>query len=189
MSDAAELRDRTTGLLLELPPDGAPPEALFPLVYDELRRLARRQLAGEVTGHTLDTTALVHEAYIRLVDGTRVGPVGRGYFFGAAARAMRRILVEHARRRRAAKRGGGLNPVTLAGNDAAVDACADELIDLDRALEELAALNPRHARVVECRFFGGLDIEETAAVLGVSDRTVKSDWAVARAWLRNAMGG
>jgi RNA polymerase sigma factor (TIGR02999 family) len=189
MSDAAELRERTTGLLVEAATDGAAAETLFPLVYDELRRLARRQLAGEMTGHTLSTTALVHEAYIRLVDGSRIGPVGRGYFFGAAARAMRRILVEHARRRRAAKRGGGQNPVSLGEADAAADAYADELIDLDRALEELATLNPRHARVVECRFFGGLDTEETAAVLGVSDRTVKSDWAVARAWLRQAMGG
>ena len=129
----------------------------------------------------------MHEAYIRLVDGARVGPQGRAYFFGAAARAMRQVLVDHARRRRADKRGGGRQDLTLEEDSGSVDAFAAELIDLDRALVELARLNPRHARVVECRFFGGLDVDETAAVLDVSPRTVKSDWAFARAWLKRAL--
>lgn len=187
MSDDAERRERTTELLLEAASSRVTPEALFPLVYEELRRLARRQLAGEAREHTLRTTALVHEAYIRLVDGSRIGPVERAYFFGAAARAMRQVLVDHARRRNAAKRGGGRAPLALGDLDVSVDAFAGELIDLDRALERLAELNPRHARVVECRFFGGLDVEQTAAVLDVSPRTVKSDWAFARAWLRREL--
>lgn len=187
MSDAAERRERTTELLLGAEGDRGTPQALFSLVYEELRRLARHQLHGEAAGHTLRTTALVHEAYIRLVDGSRIGTVGRGYFFGAAARAMRQILVDHARRRRAAKRGGGVAALTLEDSAVAVNVVAGELIDLDRALTRLAELNPRHARVVECRFFGGLDVNDTAAVIGVSARTVKSDWAVARAWLRRAL--
>lgn len=188
MSDVADRRERTTDLIESMGVGEATPDDLFPLVYEELRRMARRQLAGEATGHTLRTTGLVHEAYLRLVDGSRMGPVERGYFFGAASRAMRQVLVDHARRYRSQKRGGGVRPVTLGETGAAVDAAADELIDLDRALAELARLNPRHASVVECRFFGGLDVAETAAVLRVSERTVKADWAFARAWLRQALG-
>ena len=187
MSDDAPHRQRTTTLLLEAEEARATPEELFPLVYEELRRVASRQLAREAPGHTLRTTALVHEAWIRLVDGSRIGAQGRAYFFGAAARAMRQVLVDHARRRSADKRGGGRQAVTLEADSVSVDAFAAELIDLDRALDQLARLNPRHARVVECRFFAGLDVDETAAVLDVSPRTVKSDWAFARAWLRRAL--
>ena len=167
--------------------DPARLDALLPLVYDELRILAHRQLAGERAGHTLQTTALVHEAYVRLVDDTRVTRKGRAYFFGAAARAMRQVLVDHARRHAAKKRGGAARPVSLDAATLAVDEIADELLDLDRALEELAGRNPRHARVVECRYFGGLSVEETADALDVSPRTVKYDWALARAWLYDAL--
>ena len=183
-------RDRTMALL-ETEEVGDPPrlDALLPLVYDELRGLAHRQLAGEQAGHTLDTTALVHEAYVLLVDDTRVTRKGRAYFFGAAARAMRQVLVDHARRHTAKKRGGAARPVSLDAANLAVDELADELLDLDRALEELAGRNPRHARVVECRYFGGLSVEETAEALDVSPRTVKYDWALARAWLHDALRG
>ena len=133
-------------------------ERLLPMLYDELHEMAHRQLARERRHHTLQTTALVHEAYLRLVDQTKVTDRGRAYFFGAAARAMRQVLVDYARKRKAEKRGGGQAPLSLEEGQIAVDAYAEELIDLDEALERLAALNPRHARVVECRFFGGLSV-------------------------------
>jgi RNA polymerase sigma factor (TIGR02999 family) len=169
-------------------PAGAPVlDRLLPLVYEELRALAHRQLAGERPDHTLRTTALVHEAYVRLVDDTRVTRQGRAYFFGAAARAMRQVLVDHARRHRSLKRGGNAQRIPLDAHEIAVDRLADELIDLDAALEQLAQLNPRHARVVECRFFAGLEVEETAEALGISPRTVMYDWKLARAWLYDAL--
>ena len=180
----AAARARTTALLEtmgESDPDAL--DRLLPLVYDEIHAMAHRQLAGERSGHTLSTTALVHEAYFRLVDDTRVTRKGRAYFFAAAARAMRQVLVDHARRRRRAKRGGGAERISLEAAEIAVARFADELIDLNRALNELERLNARHARVVECRFFAGLDVAETAEMLGVSPRTVKYDWALARAWL------
>lgn len=161
-------------------------ERLIPLVYDELRAMAHRHVAREQGPRTLHTTALVHEAYLKLVDTTRVTERGRAYFFAAAARAMRQVLVDYARRRKAVKRGGEV-PLHLDGVQVGVDAFTAELLDLDRALERLAALNPRHVRVVECRFFGGLSVEETAAALGTSARTVKHDWALARAWLYEAL--
>ncbi len=164
-------------------------ERLLPMLYDELREMAHRQLARERRHHTLQTTALVHEAYLRLVDQTKVTDRGRAYFFGAAARAMRQVLVDYARKRKAEKRGGGQAPLSLEEGQIAVDAYAEELIDLDEALERLAALNPRHARVVECRFFGGLSVKETAAALDVSPRTVAYDWAVAQAWLYHELHG
>ena len=164
-------------------------DELVGLVYDELKAMARRQLARERAGHTLQTTALVHEAYLKLVDGTQVGRRGRAYFFAAAARAMRQVLVDHARRRTAAKRGGGVEPETLDDVQVAVADFAVELMDLDDALERLAAMNPRHARVVEFRYFGGMSVEETADALGVSPRTVKYDWALARAWLYDTLRG
>jgi RNA polymerase sigma factor (TIGR02999 family) len=162
-------------------------EELVALVYDELKVLARRGLAREAPGHTLQTTALVHEAYLKLVDASAVGERGRAYFFGAASRAMRQVLVDHARRRRASKRGHGVTPEDLDDVELGVDDFTSELLDLDRALERLAELNPRQARVVECRYFGGLSVEETAAALDVSPRTVKYDWALARAWLFDAL--
>ena len=182
------LRSQTTTLLVDAVSDevGAV-DRLFPIVYEELREIARRQLAKERVGHTLQTTALVHEAYVRLVDDTRVSRQGRAYFFASAARAMRQILVDHARRRGAAKRGGGVEPVTLEDDRTGVDAFAEELLDLDQALERLAELDPRHARVVECRYFGGMTVEETASALDVSPRTVRYDWALAKAWLHDAL--
>lgn len=178
------LRSETTALLLEsVDGDANAVDRLFPIVYEELRGIARRQLIGERADHTLQTTALVHEAYVRLVDDDQVSRRGRAYFFASAARAMRQILVDHARRRGAAKRGGGVQPATLLEDRGGADAFAEELIDLDQALDRLAELDPRHARLVECRYFGGMTVEETAIALGVSPRTVRYDWALAKAWL------
>lgn len=185
------LHSEITALLQDSSFEGesTPLKRLVPLIYDELRVIARRALRAERADHTLQTTALVHEAYMRLVDDERVTRRGKAYFFAAAASAMRRVLVEHARRRGAVKRGGGAEPVTLGDDHVAVDAFAAELLDLDRALAELAELSPRQARVVECRYFGGLSVEETADALGISPRTVKHDWSLARAWLYHAIGG
>lgn len=158
-------------------------DRLVPLVYAELRRMAHRQLARERQRHTLDTTGLVHEVYVRLVDSDKLPLESRPYFFGAAARAMRRVLVDAARRRRRFKRGEGRKAVDLDGLELAVDGLAAELVDLDEALEHLARDYPRQARVVECRFFAGLSVEETASALELAERTVKRDWALARAWL------
>ena len=156
----------------------------FPLVYEELRRLAHRQLRHESDGHTLSTTALVHEAYLRLVDQTRAGWQDRSHFLAVAATAMRRVLVDHARRHRATKRGAARRPVPLASvEQLPIDERAEFLVDLDEALQRLAALDDRQARVVECRFFGGYTEEETAEALGIGLRTAKRDWAKARSWL------
>ena len=163
-------------------------DQLVPLVFDELREMARRQLAREYQNVTLQTTALVHEAYLRLVDDTRVTRRGRAYFFAAAARAMRQVLIDAARRRKAAKRGGGAPLLSIDDEGERVDAYAAELLDLDRALEALGRRDPRRLRVVECRFFGGMTVDETALALGVSPRTVEADWAVARAWLYRVVG-
>jgi RNA polymerase sigma factor (TIGR02999 family) len=177
-------RDTTTRLLVAFESgEPVPMDVLMPLMYDELHRLARRHLARERPGHTLQPTGLVHEAYLRLVDDTRVSARGRAYFFGAAGRAMRHVLVDHARRRKAAKRGGSRDAVTLEEEHASVDAFADHILELDAALERLSAEGERAARVVECRFFGGLSVAETAAALAVSERTVQYDWKFARAWL------
>jgi RNA polymerase sigma-70 factor, ECF subfamily len=183
-------RSRATALLATADSgDGVALERLVPLLYDELRAMAHRELARERRNETLQTTALVHEAYLKLVDDSRVTRRGRAYFFAAAARAMRQVLVDYARRRNAVKRGGGAQVLSLDEGQVAVDEFAAELLDLDRALEQLATLNPRHARVVECRFFAGMSVEETAESLGVSPRTVKYDWALARAWLFDALDG
>ena len=164
-------------------------DELMPLVYDELRRMAHRHLAREHRQRTLNTTGLVHEAYLKLVDQTRVPVKSRAYFFAAAARAMRQVLVDAARRRGRVKRGGGEAPLDLDDFQVAVDDFAAELRDLDEALERLAALFPRQARVVECRFFGGLSVEETAEALELAPRTVKRDWSLARAWLYRELRG
>ena len=164
-------------------------DELMPLVFDELRRLARRQLAREHQCRTLQTTDLVHEAYLRLVNHPGVVAHGRAYFYAAAARAMRNVLVDAARKRRATKRGAGTELLSLDPDRAAADTFGAELLELDEALERLARRNPRHARTVECRFFGGMSVEDTATALGVSPRTVKSDWALARAWLYEALRG
>jgi RNA polymerase sigma factor (TIGR02999 family) len=162
-------------------------ERLLPLIYDKLHAMAHRQLAAEHGPRTLQTTALVHEAYLRLIDQSQVTARGRAYFFAAAARAMRRVLIDRARRRKARKRGAGEAALPVDEVEVAVDAFAAELLDLDQALDRLAALDARQARVVECRFFGGLTIEETAEALGVSARTVRNDWTLARAWLHRAL--
>jgi RNA polymerase sigma factor (TIGR02999 family) len=163
--------------------DGAAMDRLLPVVYEELRRIARRQLGGERPDHTLSTTALVHEAYLRMADQTRLEWQDRAHFFAAAAQAMRRILVDYARRHRAEKRGGGRAQVTLDDAMVAAGERADQLVALDEALTRLAALDPRLARVVECRFFAGLTEEETAEALGITDRTVRRDWVKAKGWL------
>lgn len=163
---------------------------LVPVLYDELRRMARRQRAGESGDPTLHTTELVHEAYLRLAGADGLVGRGRAYVMGAAARAMRRVLIDAARRRSADKRGGPDRVrVTLGEDTASVDAYASELLDLDRALEGLGEESPRLARVVECRYFGGMTVEETADALDVSPRTVKGDWALARAWLYDELRG
>ena len=179
-----------TELLLECRSDDRAADRLFPLVYEELRRIAHRQLRRERTGHTLGTTALVHEAYLKLVDITRVEWRDRVHFLSMAARAMRRILVDYARRHRAERRGGGVAPLALDdAPDQSVDAQADELIALDEALTRLGELNPRLVQVVEYRFFAGMSEEESAEALAVTDRTVRRDWVKARGWLRQALGG
>ena len=173
-----------TALLLQASlGDRAAMDQLFPLVYDQLRRMARSSLRREHPDHTLGTTGLVHEAYLRLVDQTRVGWRDRAHFYAVAALAMRRILVDYARRHRRAKRGGGQRPVSLDEGAVSLDERAENLVALDEALTRLAELNPRLSRVVECRFFGGLTEEEIAEALGVTTRTVKRDWAKARGWL------
>ncbi|MGI9174801.1 MAG: ECF-type sigma factor [Rhodothermales bacterium] len=187
------LQSVITDVLRDAETTGSDPvDRLTPLVYDRLRAMAHGQLRRERADHTLATTDLVHEAYLKLADSARLSEQGRTYFLGAAARAMRQILVDYARRRQRQKRGGGQAPVPLDENQVAArsdtDILAADLIDLDTALEKLAELDARQARVVECRFFGGLSVEETASVVGVSSRTVKGDWAVAKAWLYRALG-
>ncbi len=157
------------------------PSLLWSVVYNELRQIANRQWRG--SSHTLQATALVNEAYMRLAGDARVLSRGRAYFFGSAATAMRQIVVDHARKRSRAKRGGSADPITLKTNDAEVEGLATDVLDLHQALERLEQLAPRQARVVECRYFGGLTVSETAETLESSPRTVKRDWMVARAWL------
>lgn len=158
-------------------------DALIPLVYDELRRLARHYLQQEKPGHTLSSTALVHEAYLRLVNQRAVTWQNRAHFFGVASQMMRRILVDHARRRGSQKRRGEAYTLALDDPSLAVEHRSVDLVALDEALNGLAKLDQRQSRLVELRFFGGLSIEETSEVLGVSTPTVKRDWASARAWL------
>lgn len=164
-------------------------DRLLPLVYDELRRVARRQLSRHRRSVTLEATGLVHEAYVKLADQTRLDATDRGHFLAIAARAMRQLIVDHARRRQAEKRGGKEQPVPLDGLEIAARAEADHLTDVDEALERLAAHSERMARVVECRFFAGYNEEETAEALGTSLRTVQREWQKARAWLRVELGG
>jgi RNA polymerase sigma factor (TIGR02999 family) len=158
-------------------------EKLTPLVYEELRRLAHRYMRREHPGHTLQTTALVNEAYLQLIDAAGVSWQNRAHFFAISAQVMRRILVQFARRRRFLKRGGGAQRVSL---EEALDVSQvrdTDLVSLDEALTALAAMDPRQSQVVELRFFGGLSVEETAEVLNVSEATVMRDWKVARLWL------
>lgn len=163
-------------------------DRLMPLVYEDLRRVAHRQLRAESTGHTLSATALVHEAYLRLVDQSRTEWQDRAQFFAVASRVMRRILIDYARRHRALRRGGEPDRtrptrVTLDEAEIPVAERADALIALDEALERLAVVDARLARVVECRFFAGLTEPETSEALGISRRTVAREWAIAKGWL------
>ncbi len=174
-----------TRLLIQLTEgDGSALDELLPHVYGELRRLASNYLRRERPGHTLQPTALVHEAYLRLVDQTQVRWQNRAHFFGVAAQMMRRILVDHARGQQAGKRGGEWRKISLDdGLDVAAGGRPSDLVLLDEALERLAEIDPQKSRVVELRFFGGLSVEETAEVLGVSAPTVKRQWRMAKAWL------
>lgn len=163
-------------------------DRLIPLVYDQLRRIAHRQLGAEATGHTLSTTGLVHEAYLKLVDQTRAQWQDRGQFFAVAATAMRRVLIEYARRANAARRGGGSNGqkyarMSLDDVQIPIAERAAVLVDLDEALQRLALVDARLAQIVECRFFAGLTESETAAALSLSQRTVAREWVVAKGWL------
>ena len=158
-------------------------DELLPLVYSELRSLAANYLRRERSSHTLQPTALVHEAYLRLVDQNQVRWQNRAHFFGVAAQMMRRILVDHARGHNAEKRGGEIPKLSLDENVDVTDERATDLIALDDALTALAALDEQKSRIVELRFFGGLSVEETAEVLGVSAPTVKRQWRMAKAWL------
>jgi len=166
--------------------DQAALDELIPLVYDELRRLAGRYMRRESQGHTLQTSALVNEAYLRLVDQKSVKWQNRAHFFGVAAQVMRRILVDHARSRSRAKRGGGAHMVSLA-EQAAISNDAEEVIALDDALKSLAEMDPRKSQIVEMKFFGGLTTEEVAEVLKVTSRTVEREWRKAKAWLNRAV--
>jgi RNA polymerase sigma factor (TIGR02999 family) len=173
----------TTLLLAWNDGDSSALERLVPLVYADLRRVARRRLRAEGRDHTLSSTALVHETYLRLVDQHSVRWQNRAQFFAMASELMRRVLVDYARRRAAAKRGGRDVRITLDPSLARIENRDLDLVALDEALQELAALNPRSARLVEIRFFGGLSIEETAAALEISRATVEREWMAARAWL------
>ncbi len=184
-----EVKPEVTRLLVEWSDgDAGALDALMPLIYDELRRLARGYLGRERGNHTLQPTALVNEAYLRLVDQRRVRWQNRAHFFGIAAQIMRRLLVDHARSVRSDKRGGGVTKLEL---DDAMSAAAGprdvDLEDLDRALTRLAAIDERQSRVVELRYFAGATNEETAEALGIAVATVKRDWTMARAWLRKQL--
>lgn len=163
--------------------DTAALERLIPAVYEELRRMADNYLRGEQPGHSLQATALVHEAYLRLIDQTKVEWHNRAHFFGVAAQMMRRILIDHAKAKHRAKRGGVTPKISLDETVHFTDERASELVALDEALKTLAEIDERKSRIVELRYFGGLTVDETATVLGISDKTVMRDWKLAKAWL------
>ena len=164
-------------------------DRLVPIVYQELRRQAARYLKRERAGHTLQTTALIHEAYLRLVDQKNVHWQNRAHFFGIAAQLMRRILVDHARARNRAKRGGSYIRVSLNEESAVASAKDLDIVALDQALNRLAEIDPQQSRVVELRYFSGLNVDETAEVLGISPATVKREWRMAKAWLHREISG
>lgn len=192
--DETKAGNADSGLLAELRGGSrAALDDLFSLVYDELRELAQRQRRRWLCDYTLETTALVHEAYLKLVGRASSSPDSRAHFLALASTAMRHILCNHARDRRALKRGGGLDRVRFDETSVPVmqpeptEDFADTLLTLDEALKRLEKIDPRRSKVVECRFFGGLSVEETAMAIGISPRTVKRDWAVAQAWLHREM--
>jgi RNA polymerase sigma factor (TIGR02999 family) len=164
-------------------------DELYPLVYEELHRLARRYMSRERKGHTLQTTALINEAYVRLVDQKNVHWANRSHFFAISAQIMRRILIDHARRHAYAKRGGGAQQVSLEEVATVARDLGSELVRLDEALKSLAEMDPRRCQVVELRYFGGLNNEEIAGVLKISENTVTRDWNMARAWLYQQLTG
>lgn len=185
MTDSSSRPDVTALLCRWSAGDEKAPEQLMPLVYQELRDLARRYLQRERGGHTLQPTALVHEAYLRMVDQSRIQWQNRAQFFGIAAQLMRRILVDHARAHVAAKRGGNAQRISLDDAQISPEERAAELVELDAALTELAAVDDRKSRIVELRFFGGLSIDETAEAMGLNSATVRRDWTVAKTWLHH----
>jgi RNA polymerase sigma-70 factor, ECF subfamily len=189
MSAQGESQEVTRLLLAWNDGDESALEKLVPLVYGELRRLAKRQMWGEHPDHTLQTTALINEAYIKLVDLRNVHWQDRAHFFALCARLMRRILVDFARSRHYAKRGGGAQPISLDESLVVSPAHSTDLVAVDDALKALAKVDARKAQVVELRFFGGLTVEETAEVLKVSPETVQRDWKLAKAWLLRELSG
>ena len=183
MTDDSRAND-VTGLLLSWRQgDAGALDRLVPLMYDELRRVARRHLRRERPGHSLQATALVHEVYLRLVDVDRMTLKSRTHFFAVAARLMRQILVDHARRKRAGKRGGGVTMMSLDEVSPAAQTSNVDVLALDQALDALSSFDPQQCRVVELRFFAGLNIDEAAEALGISTATVEREWAMAKAWL------
>ena len=180
-------RDQVTAILASRAPDSTVWEQLLPLVYDDLRRIAQRQLSKDRRGHTLNPTDLVHECYLNLVNGTRCTWNDRAHFFAVAARAMRHVLIDYARRRNAQKRGGKRHRVTLESRMMAAEEPLTDLLALDTALEKLGERDPRLVQVVECRFFGGMTVDETAVALEVSSRTVHRDWTRAKAYLHQML--
>jgi RNA polymerase sigma-70 factor (ECF subfamily) len=179
---------KVTGLLLSWRQgDAAALDRLTPLVYDELRRVARRHLRREAPGHSLQATALVHEVYLRLVDVDRMTLKNRTHFFAVAARLMRQILVDHARRKRADKRGGGVTMMSLDDVSPVAQGSGVDVLALDEALDALSSFDARQCRVVELRFFAGLSVDEAAEALDVSTATVEREWAMAKAWLHRRL--
>jgi len=190
MSAGSAPQEAVTRLLLEWKSGNSDArDLLTPIVYDELRRQAARYLRREQAGHTLQTTALIHEAYVRLVDQRNVQWQNRAHFFGIAAQLMRRILVDHARTKKRVKRGGSKVQVSLADATVATTGPDLDIVALDEALERLEKLDQQQSRVVELRYFSGLTVEETAEVMGISTATVKREWSVARAWLHRELSG
>src|SRR5687768_14173187 len=179
--------DITSQLLAWRAGESSAADKVFALVYDELHHIAHRHLGRENSGHTLDTTGLVHEAYLKLVDQNRAQWTDRAHFFAVASNAMRRILVDHARSYLTDKRGGAPRRVSLSDSMLVAEQRADTLLAVDAALVELARIDERLSRVVECRFFAGLTEEETAEVLGVTARTVRRDWTKAKGWLQRTL--
>lgn len=188
MTTAASAPQEVTQMLLDWSKgDQQALARLIPVVYGELRRLASRNLRRERADHTLQTTALIHEAYLKLIKQRNVRWQNRAHFFGIAAQLMRRVLIDHARTRHRVKRGGAAMRVPLEEVVIAAEGLNINLVSLDEALTRLAAVDPRQGRIVELRFFGGLSVEETAEVLRVSAATVKNDWSVAKAWLHREL--
>ncbi len=187
MTESDQVQDITRLLLEASEGSDEALDDVFASVYPRLRQLARSRRRGWQGDHTMDTTALIHEAYLKVAGSSSSEFENRGHFFAVAAQAMRQILINYAEKKNAQKRGGGAAHVTLHDDDAVGEDALDELLTLDGALEELSEVSPRQARVVECLFFAGFTVEETAEALDISPATVKRDWATARAWLYRAI--